>query len=66
MRYIPLLWAASNLIFIKATGFSMVLLSYFLSLLREAFWWPALSALWIDVVPRSRKARMTLLLKTAF
>ncbi len=59
MRYIPLAWAVSNLIFVRATGFSMVLLSYILSLLGQAFWWPALSALWIDVVPRSRRARIS-------
>jgi len=59
MRYVPLLWAVSNLIFIKATGFSMILLSYLISLLGEAFWWPALDALWIDVVPRSKRARIS-------
>jgi len=59
MRYIPLLWAASNLIFIKATGFSMVLLSYIISLLGEAFWWPALGALWIDIVPKNKRARIS-------
>ena len=59
MRYVPLLWALSNLIFVKATGFSMVLLAYLISLFGEAFWWPALGALWIDVVPRNMRARVS-------
>jgi MFS family permease len=48
----------SNLIFITARSFEAVLISWVLGVVGDAFWRPGFSAIWIDVIPRNRRARM--------
>ncbi len=58
MRLTPIIWAISNLIFLTAKNFQAVLFSWILSVVGDAFWRPGFSAIWIDVIPRKRRARI--------
>ena len=58
MRLTPILWAISNLLFVTANDFEMVLLSWILGVIGDAFWRPGFSAMWIDIIPRKRRARI--------
>ncbi len=58
MRLTPFIWVISNLIFLTAKSFEAVLISWILSVIGDAFWKPGFSAIWIDVIPRKRRARM--------
>ncbi len=58
MRLTPIIWVISNLIFVTARSFEAVLFSWILSVIGDAFWRPGFSAMWIDVIPRKRRARM--------
>lgn len=58
MRLTPIVWVISNLIFITAKNFEAVLISWILGVVGDALWRPGFSAIWIDVIPRNRRARM--------
>lgn len=59
MRLVPIMWVLGTLVFIKARSLEMALISWLFSLSADIFWWPALTALWIDLVPRRRRGRVS-------